>query len=46
MAEDSAVSRFVDTIHKAVRNVSFKYIYILKLYKSDHDFLPTSTTSA
>ncbi|KAI2645093.1 Hydroxyethylthiazole kinase [Labeo rohita] len=28
VAEDSAVSRFVDTKHKAVRNVSFKYNYI------------------
>ncbi len=45
-----AVSRFVETIQKAVRNASFNHNLTEKLsekepYMSDLDFLPTSTTS-
>ncbi len=50
VAEDVAVSRFVETIQKAVRNASFNHNLTEKLsqkepYMSDLDFLPTSTTS-
>ncbi len=50
MAEDVAVSRFVETIQKAVRNASFNHNLTEKLsqkepYMSDLDFLPISTTS-
>ncbi len=47
MAEDVALSRFVETIQKAVRNASFNHNLTEKLsqkepYMSDLDFLPTS----